>query len=115
MKGVLFIISLLLIFVLGTGCRTVPRHLVQEEVVIYYPIEYLVLDPQPIHGPYPPLPPTTPAINNPAPTRDPQPKKPGDSGSYSKRDPLQGGGKRPPGEIKTYPPVKKPVQNDRVQ
>jgi len=115
MKGVLFIISLLLIFALGTGCRTVPRHLAKEEVVIYYPIEYPVLDPQPIGGPLPLPPPTTPAINNPVPPRDPQPKNPDDGGSYGKRDPLKGGGKKLPGGIKTYPPVKKPVQNDRVQ
>ena len=115
MKGVLFILGLLMIFALGTGCRTVPRHLAQEEVVIYYNVEYPVLDEKPIGGPHPLPPATTPVINNPVPTRDPQPKTPSDGGSYSSRDPLQGGIKRPPGEIKTNPPVKKPVQNDRVQ
>jgi len=115
MKVVLFKIGLLMIFALGTGCRTVPRHLAQEEVVIYYPIEYPVLDPQPIGGPQPVPSPTTPVISNPTPPRNPQTKNPNDGGSYNQRDPLQGGGNRNPGETKTYPPVKKPVQNDRVQ
>ena len=119
MKGVFLILGLLMIFALGTGCRTVPRHLAQEEVVIYYPVEYPVLDPIYIGGPHPLPPPTSPVprpvITNPVPPRDPQPKNPNDGGSYNQRDSLQGGGNRNPGETKTYPPVKIPVQNDRVQ
>lgn len=115
MKGVLLLISFLFMLTLGTGCRTVPRHLAQEEVVIYYPVEYTLLDDKPIGGPHPLPPPTTPTIKNPVPTRDPQPKNPNDGGSYNQRDPLKGGGKRSPVETKTYPPVKKPVKNDRAQ
>ena len=99
------------------GCQTVPRHLVREEVVIYY-YEPILVDVPPIDGPPPPEPPhrpiINPIINNPTPPRGHQPVDPSSGGSYGKRDPLQGGNKEP-GEIKTTPPVRKPKQNDRVQ
>lgn len=98
------------------GCYTVPRHLAKEEIIIYYyEPEYVYIEP--VGGPWPvPDPPThitNPIINNPSPPRDRQPEKPQDN--YGKRDPLQGGDHRDPGGIKTYPPVKTPKQNDRVQ
>jgi len=118
MRGVLYL-SLICVSILGLiGCQTVPRHLVREEVVIYY-YEPPIVDLPPIEGPYPPQPPvqpiTRPEINNPTPPRDLQSKPPDNGGSYGKRDPLQSAGNRQPVVTKTYPPVKKPKRNDRVQ
>jgi hypothetical protein len=116
MKGILFLFILSVITLNLIGCQTVPRQLVREEVVIYY-YEPILVDIPPIEGPPPPDPPSRPIINpiiNPTTPRDHQPVNPNSGGSYGKRDPLQGGDKES-GQIKTYPPVKKPKQNDRVQ
>jgi hypothetical protein len=117
MKGVLYLSFIGVSILSLIGCQTVPRHLVREEVVIYY-YEPPIVDLQPIEGPYPPRPPvrpiTRPGINNPPP-RNEQSKTPDNGGSYGKRDPLQGGSSRKSGETKTHPPVKKPENNARVQ
>ena len=117
MKGILFLFILSAITLSLIGCQTVPRQLVREEVVIYY-YEPILIDIPPIEGPPPHDPPSGPIINpiihNPTPPRDHQPVNPNPGGSYDKRDPLQGGD-RESGQIKTYPPVRKPKQNDRVQ
>lgn len=114
-KLLLFILSAITLSLIG--CQIVPRQLVREEVVIYY-YEPILIDIPPIEGPPPPDPPREPIINpiiyNPTPPRDHQPVNPNSGGSYGKRDPLQGGD-RESGQIKTYPPVRKPKQNDRVQ
>lgn len=98
------------------GCQTVPRHLVREEVVIYY-YEPILVDVPPIEGPYPPEPPTQPiirpSITKPNPIRDDQSKN--NIGSYQQRDPLQGGSHRGSEEIKSDPPVRNTSQNNRVQ
>jgi len=117
MKGILFLFVFSVIILSLIGCQTVPRQLVREEVVIYYS-EPILVDLPPIEGPPPPDPPRRPIINPiidiPTPPRDHQPINPSSGGSYGKRDPLQGGD-RDSGQIKTYPPVRKPKQNDRVQ
>jgi len=114
MKGIFF----LTVFGLGlltlSGCYTVPRHIVHEEVVIYYP----PVDPYPpdpiiiIVDPPPPSPsiyyPPAPVVTQP---RDRQPVKPPDS--YGARDPLQGGNHRGGGEINTVPPVRTPERKDK--
>jgi len=117
MKGVLYL-SLIGVSILSLlGCQTVPRHLVRDEVVIYY-YQPPIVDLPPIEGPEPPNPPVQPiirpGINNPPP-RDQQSKTHDKGGSYGQRDPLQGGSSRNSGEIRTYPPVKKPENNARVQ
>lgn len=101
------------------GCQTVPRHLVREEVIVYY-YEPILVDLPPIGGPHPPPDPPynaikNPDVNNPGPSRDLQSKNPTNGGSYGNRDPLQGGGNLKTGETKTYPPVRKPEKNARVQ
>jgi hypothetical protein len=118
MKGVLFSLAILFLIFLGMGCQTVPRHLVQQEVIIIYPPEYPIT-PILIGGP-PPVPPPTnpvtpPKIRNPKPPRDGNPSNSNSGGIYTERDPLKGGSPRDPGKIKTPPPVKKSGQNDRVQ
>ena len=117
MKGIFFISVTTLTLVSLIGCQTVPRHLVSEEVVIIYyePIYY-----DPPYSPHPPTPrpPITPVKNpivNVPPSRDSQTKNQNNDGSYGKRDPLQGGDKTGKENIKSDPPVRKPVQNDRVQ
>ena len=116
MKGG-FLISLIILMILSLiGCHTVPRHLVKEEVVIIYYPEYPIPDPQPIGGPIPIYDPPTQPINNPivdkTPPRNLQSDNPNNGG---KRDPFQGRNDRESGETKTYPPVRKPERNDRVQ
>jgi len=119
MKGVLFSTAILSLILIGMGCQTVPRHLVKEEVIVYYPPEYPIINPRPIGGPHPLPPPTdpitNPKVNNPIPPRDGNPDNSNNGGSYIERDPLRGGSNRNPGETKIYPPVKKSGQNDRVQ
>ena len=117
-------IFLLIIFGLGviglSGCYTIPRHYVTQEIIVYYPAPPPVPIP-PDPGPEPwPDPPTYPnPTNPPAPRpdqdqpRDRQPEKPKDS--YSIRDPLQGGNNRGSGEIKSDSPVRTPEQKDRTQ
>lgn len=95
------------------GCQTVPRQMVREEVVIYY-YEPPIPEPCPIPDP-PGRPIINPIIYNPAPPRDHQPVNPSSGGSYSKRDPLQGGSNRKSEKIRTTPPVKNPERNGRVQ
>ena len=99
------------------GCHTVPRHLVREEVVIIY-YEPIYFDPPYYPDPPTPDPPTQP-IRNPiidnTPPRNLQSDNPDNGGSYGKRDPLQRGNDKKSGETKTYPPVRKPERNDRVQ
>ena len=119
MKGG-FLISLIILMILSLiGCHTVPRHLVKEEVVIIYYPEYPIPDPQPIGGPIPIYDPPTQPIRNPivdnTPPRNLQSDNPDNGGSYGKRDPLQSEIDRKSGETKTYPPVRKPERNDRVQ
>ena len=117
MKGVLFSLAVLSMFFLGMGCQTVPRHLVQQEVIIIYPPEYPITDPpdyyQPIPDPIPPV--KSPKIRNPIPPRDKQSKISETGGSYGKRDPIKSGGNSGRIDTKTHPPVKKSGQNDRVQ
>jgi hypothetical protein len=117
MKGILFLFISSAIALSLIGCQTVPRQLVREEAVIIY-YEPIIYDPPYIPEPPTPGPPTQPiirpGIDNPNPTRDQQSKIIDNGGSYGRRDPLQGGDKEP-GQIKTYPPVRKPKQNDRVQ
>jgi hypothetical protein len=114
-------ISFLIVFGIGltafTGCYTIPRHYVTQEIIVYYPAPPPVPIP-PYPGPEPwPDPPSYPhPTNPPAPEQpnqpvDRQPEKPKDS--YDRRDPLQGGNHRGNDEIKTYPPVRTPVQKDR--
>jgi len=116
MKGVAFLTMSVAIVLVLSACQTVPRHLVREEVVIinYEPI---LLDIPPLVGPQPPDPPYTP-ITRPS-VKDPidrNPDKSKDGGnSYGKRDPLQGGNHEGSGKIKPDPPVREPMQNDRVQ
>ena len=118
MKGVIFSAAILILTFLGMGCQTVPRHLVQQEVIIIYPPEYQIT-PILIGGPHPVPPPnkpyTPPAHSEPRPPRDGNPSNSNSGGSYTERDPLKGGSSRDPGKIKTPPPVKKSGQNDRVQ
>jgi hypothetical protein len=118
MKEILFLFILSAITLSLIGCQTVPRQLVREEVVIIY-YEPVYIDPPYIPEPPTPGPPTQPiirpGIDNPNPPRDQQSKIPDNGGSYGNRDRLQGGDNRESGEIKTYPPVRKPKQNDRVQ
>lgn len=118
MKGVLFSLATLELIFLGMGCQTVPRHLVQQEVIIIYPPEYPIT-PILIGGPHPVPPPTSPetppVIRDPRPPRDGNPSNSNSGGSYTERDPLKGGSPRDPGKIETHPPVKKSGQNDRVQ
>jgi hypothetical protein len=117
MKGILFLFILSAITLSLIGCQTVPRQLVREEVVIIY-YEPVYIDLPYIPEPPTPGPPTThvtnPRIDNPPP-RNLQSDDPKNGGSYGNRDRLQGGNNREPSEIKTYPPVRKPKQNDRVQ
>lgn len=117
MKRIFFLFILSAIALSLIGCQTVPRQLVREETVIIY-YEPIIIDPTYFPEPPTPGPPTQPIIkpeiNNPNPARDQQSKIPDNGGSYGKRDPLQGGDKES-GQIKTYPPVRKPKQNDRVQ
>jgi len=116
MKALSFVLLFSVILLGLAGCN-VPRHLIEEEEIVYY-FEQVDDYIDPIGGPHPlPDPPYTPIIypivNNPI---DRQPDKPDDDGnSYGNRDPLQGGINRESGEIKTDPPVKKTEQNDRVQ
>ena len=113
MKQLLIISTFGLIFIGFVGCNSVPRHFVREEVVIYY-YEPILVDCPPIEGPIPPETPTQPIIRpgvtKPNPIRDQQSGN--NIGSYNQRDPLQDGGHRN-GEIKSDPPVRKPVHNDR--
>jgi hypothetical protein len=116
MKGLILIFVCCVILLGVAGCN-LPRHLIQEEEIVYY-FEQVDDYIDPIGGPHPiPGPPFTPIINpivnNPI---DRQPDKLKDDGNtYGKRDPLQGGSQRGSGEIKSDPPVRKPQQNDRVQ
>lgn len=114
---ILFAVITLTLFSL-IGCQTVPRHLVREEVVIIY-YEPIYVDPPnylepPIFDP-PTKVVTRPVTNNPTPPRDLQSDQLKDGESYGKRDQLSGDKNRNPGENKTYPPVRKSEQNDRVQ
>lgn len=114
MKGIFFLI----VFGFGlfglSGCYTVPRHYVTQEIIVYYPAppppEYYPPDPEPWPDPYyPPIP--NPPSTDPEQPRDRQPEKPHDS--YHQRDPLQGGNDRRGSEPKTDPPVRNPEQKDR--
>jgi hypothetical protein len=116
MKGIFF----LMVFGIGliglSGCYTVPRHIVYEEEVIYYPpVDPYIQDPIIIIvDPPPPTPPVyRPPSNGTNPPRDRQPQKPQDT--YRERDPLQGGNHRGSSEIKTDPPVRTAEQKDRRQ
>jgi len=117
MMGRIFIPAITLILFSLIGCQTVPRHLVREQVVIIY-YEPIYVDPPYIPDPpYPDLPTTpvtNPKVDNPPP-RDLESDNQNNGGSYGKRDPLQGGDNRQPRETKTYPSVKKPERNNRVQ
>ena len=113
MKRIFFLIVFGLGLIGLSGCYTIPRHYVTQEIIVYYP------PPPPPPPPdyyYPPLPPSPPVYYPPTqepsnPPRDRQPEKPKDS--YDRRDPLQGGNHRGGGEINTYPPVRTPEQKDR--
>jgi hypothetical protein len=112
MKGVLTTVVLGLGLMGLIGCATVPRHYTYvQEVVIYYPPP----PPPPPDYYYPPVPPTPPVHKPPAPVTRPindrRPETPKDS--YQQRDPLRGGGDRGNGVIKTDPPIRKPVGNNR--
>jgi len=115
-RKILIPIIVLMLFSL-IACQTVPRHLVREEVVIIY-YEPIYVDPP--YVPNPPIldpptqPVTNPKVDNPPP-RNLQSDNINNGGSYGKRDPLQGGDNRQPVNTKTYPPVRKPERNDRVQ
>ena len=116
MKQLLFISTFGLVMIGFVGCNSVPRHFVREEVVIIY-YEPIIYDPPYIPKPPTPGPPTKPiirpGIDNLNPARDLKSKIPNNGGSYGSRDPIQGCGNRNSGEIKPYPPVRKPEQNDR--
>ena len=118
MKGVIFSAAILILTFLGMGCQTVPRHLVQQEVIIIYPPEYPVIDPiivvDPPYAPPPTKPVTRPSIN-PRPSRDGNPPNSNSGGSYGKRDPIKSGGNSGRIDTKTHPPVKKSGQNDTPQ
>jgi len=115
MKGIFFLIVFGLGLMTFSGCYTVPRHIVHEEVVIYYPpVDPYI--PDPIIIIVDPPPPTPPVYRPPAPEppnqpKDRQPEKPKDS--YGNRDPLQGGNHRGSGEINTVPPVRTPERKDK--
>lgn len=113
MKRIFFLIVFGIGLTALTGCYTIPRHYVTQEIIVYYPVPP---PPPPPDYYYPPLPPSPPVYYPPAPQpsnppRDRQPEKP--QNSYDQRDPLQGGNHRGGGEIKTYPPVRTPEQKDR--
>lgn len=114
MKGLFFLVVFGIGLMTFSGCYTIPKHIVNEEAVVYYPpIDPYIPDPIIIIVDPPPpsqliyYPPST-GTN---PQRDRLPEKPKDS--YRERDPLQGGDHRGSGEIKTDPPVRNPVQKDR--
>ena len=115
MKGIFF----LLVFGLGlialSGCYTVPRHIVNEEEVVYYPpVDPYIPDPIIIIVDPPPPSPSIyypPAPNPSNPPKDRLPDKPQDT--YRERDPLQGGSHRGGGEINTVPPVRTPEQKGK--
>ena len=115
MQGVIFSAAILILTFLGMGCNTVPRHLVQQEVIIIYPPEYPITEVyyQPIPDPNPPV--KSQKVRNPIPRRDQQSKISETGGSYGKRDPIKSGGNRGRIDTKIHPPVKKSGQNDRVQ
>ncbi|HSW55649.1 MAG TPA: hypothetical protein VLH59_11230 [Ignavibacteriaceae bacterium] len=114
MKKIL-VLSIIVLGIVGlTGCYTVPRHYVSQEIIVYYPHP----PPPPPDYYYPPVPPSPPVYYPPAPQpsnppRDRQPEKP--NNSYRERDPLQGGSNRGSGEINTVPPVRNPEQKAREQ
>jgi len=113
MKSLFFLSIIGLVLVGLTGCYTVPRHYVTQEIIVYYPAP--PPPPPPPDYYYPQPSPSPPIYDPPAPVvtrpHDRQPVKPPDS--YGTRDPLQGGNHRGNDEIKTYPPVRTPVQKDR--
>ena len=114
MKRIFFLIVFGLGLIGLSGCYTIPRHYVTQEIIVYYPAP--PPPPPPPDYYYPPLPPSPPIYNPPIQEpsnspRDRQPEKPKDS--YDKRDPLQGGNHSGNDEIKTYPPVRTPIQKDR--
>lgn len=114
MKGIFFITVFGLGFMTLSGCYTVPRHIVYEEEVVYYPpVDPYI--PDPIIIIVDPPPPTPPVYRPPShgtnPQRDRQPEKPKDT--YRERDPLQGGIHRGSGEINTVPPVRNPERKDK--
>ena len=114
MKGIFFLIVFGIGLIGLSGCYTIPRHYVTQEIIVYYPAP--PPPPPPPDYYYPPLPPSPPVYYPPAPEPpnqpvDRQPEKPRDS--YDKRDRLQGGNHRGNDEIKTYPPVRTPEQKDR--
>ena len=114
MKKIL-VLSIIVLGIVGlTGCYTIPRHIVYEEEVIYYPpVDPYIPDPIIIIvDPPPPTPPVyRPPSNGTNPPRDRQPQKPQDT--YRERDPLQGGSHRGGGEINSVPPVRNPERNDK--
>jgi hypothetical protein len=109
----IFVLSIIVLGIVGlTGCYTVPRHYVTQEIIVYYPHPH----PPPPDYYYPPVPPSPPVYypptpEQPNPPRDRQPDRPGNS--YQQRDPLQGGSNRGDGTINTLPPLRTPVQKDR--
>lgn len=113
MKSLFFLSIIGLVLVGLTGCYTVPRHYITQEIIVYYPAP--PPPPPPPDYYYPPPPPSPPIYDPPAPVvtqpRDRQPVKPPDS--YGTRDPIQGGNHRGGREINTVPPVRTPVQKDR--
>lgn len=113
MKGAFYLIGIAGLILALSGCYTIPRHYVTQEIIVYYPDPIPQPDPEPWPDPtYPPRP-NPPANNPPAtnPPRDRQPEKPKDS--YGNRDPLQGGIHRGSGEINTVPPVRSPERKDK--
>jgi len=111
MKGKFFLIVFGLGLIGLSGCYTIPRHYVTQEIIVYYPPP----PPPPPDYYYPQPPPSPPVYYPPStgtnPQRDRLPEKPKDS--YGPRDPLQGGDHRGSGETKTDPPVRNPVEKDR--
>lgn len=114
MKGIFFLIVFGIGLIGLSGCYTIPRHIVNEEEVVYYsPVDPYI--PDPIIIIVDPPPPSPPVYYPPSTGTNPQrgrlPEKPKDS--YRQRDPLQGGNHRGSGEINTVPPVRSPERKDK--